>query len=156
MTMMQGLQDARFDPANEWHEYRGGRHRLLRSRAVFAAHRNFLFEEHPQLVEIQLIDLTAAEIEDEDETAAPTPATVMVAGYVVLSSRTTLGVFRSILPGATTRFFFLSLPLLERLRRRKKKATPPAWCAGALKAMRRLLESDPRVNKPPPGCAQHG
>jgi hypothetical protein len=155
----QDMQDLLFDPANEWHEYRG-RQRLLRSRAVFAANMNFLFEEHPQLVEIQLIDLATASAADnnEDPTAvtAPTVA-MMVAGYVVLSSRTTLGVFRSILPGATTRFFFLSLPLLERLRRRRKKnSAAPAWCAGALEAMRRLLESDSRVNKPHPGCARHG
>ena len=131
------MQDRLFDPANEWHEYKGCR--LLRTQAVFAAKRGFIFVEDSCVREIHLID---------DESVCDSAA--MVSGYIILSKRTTLAVFRSILPG-TTRFFFLSLPLLRFLRERKNP--PPAWCIHALHGMQLLIETD-IVNKGSAGCTQ--
>jgi hypothetical protein len=136
------MQDRLFNPSNEWHEYKGCR--LLRARAIFAAKQGFLYVDHPHVKEIHLIDVT-----DTGEPHRETPA--MVAGYIVLSARTTLAVFRGILPG-TTRFFFLSIPLL-RLVRELRRPTPP-WCAGVLCGMQRLVEHG-CINKGPADCMHH-
>ena len=85
--------------------------------------------------------------------------TEMVAGYIVLSKRTTLSVFRSILPD-TTRFFFLSTSLLRLLRQRRQ--TTPQWCRDALlntekkppASCRRPVDTR-RINKRLSGCLQH-
>jgi hypothetical protein len=135
-----------FNPSNEWHEYKGCR--LLRSRAVFAAKQGFLFVDDPCVEEISVVD------EPSDS--------AMVAGYIILSKRTTLSVFRRLLPD-TARFFFLSNPLLRVLRERRRPV--PRWCAEVLVAMQALIDlqaSSARaliqpiaVNKSPPECAEH-
>ena len=137
------MQDRLFDPANEWHEYKGCR--LLRARAVFAAKKGFLFVDHPSIKEIHLIDVT------ERTYVSIHPDTPMVAGYVVLTMRTTLAVFQGILPGIT-RFFFLSTPLL-RLLRDRREATP-SWCAEALHGMQALVDKN-SINKGSTGCVQN-
>ena len=157
------MQDLLFAPANEWHDYRGCR--LLRSRAVFAARQEFVFVDHPCVEEVRLIDMAAKVDEphpitthDALETATEEPP--MVAGYIILSKRTTLAVFRSILPD-TTRFFFLSAPLLRFLRQHPSPvAAIPVWCDKVLSDTRALIEDCRQpvtpsvINKPPPDCAQ--
>jgi hypothetical protein len=135
------MQDRLFNPSNEWHEYKGCR--LLRARAVFAARQGFVYVDHPHVKEIHLVDVT-----DTSESDEP-PA--MVAGYIVLSARTTLAVFRGILPG-TTRFFFLSVPLLRLVRELRRPA--PSWCAGVLCGMQLLVENN-CINKGPVDCMQN-
>jgi hypothetical protein len=149
------MQDSLFDPANEWHEYKGCR--LLRARAVFTARQGFVYIDHPHVKEIHLIDLTDPPIESGSEECGVLPhnncsySTAMVVGYIVLSTRTTLAVFRGILPG-TTRFFFLSLPLLRFVR--EKRNPTPAWCAGILRGMQRLIENN-FINKGSAACTQN-
>ena len=96
--------------------------------------------DHPNVKEIHLIDTTDSRSIHHE--------TTMVAGYIILSIRTTLAVFRGILPG-TTRFFFLSAPLLRLLRDRRE--TTPAWCADALQT---LVENN-SINKGSAGCVQN-
>ena len=145
------MQDILFDPANEWHEYKGCR--LLRARAVFTAKEGFVFVDNPHVKEIHLIDMTDqhsahTDCYDKFESISP-QETSMVAGYIILSIRTTLAMFRGILPG-TTRFFFLSLPLLRLLRGRVNHPTP-AWCAHTLHAMQLLVEKE-CINKGSMDC----
>jgi hypothetical protein len=135
------MQDRLFNPSNEWHEYKGCR--LLRARAVFAAKQGFVYVDHPHVKEIHLIDVTDTSESDE--------APAMVAGYIVLSARTTLAVFRCILPG-TTRFFFLSIPLLRLVR--EMRSPTPSWCASILCGMQLLIENN-CINKGPAACMQN-
>jgi len=155
----RSMQNRLFDPANEWHDYKGCR--LLRSRAIFAAKKNFLFVEHPHLQDIQLIAVDSIQPEGDrpdycthqDSAEHSNADSTMVAGYIILSTRTTLAVFRSILPG-TTRFFFLPTPLLQMLRAQRINQRSTSWCDDALYAMHALIEAE-RVNKAPAGCIQH-
>ena len=158
------MQDQLFDPQNEWHDYKGCH--LQRSQAVFAVRREFVFVENPCVEEIHLIDLEqrqmAASEQSDINTHQPmistNTSTEMVAGYIVLSKRTTLSVFRSILPD-TARFFFLSTPLLRLLRQWTQ--TTPQWCRDALLNMekkppatcRRPVDTR-RINKRLSGCLQ--
>ena len=169
------MQDRLFDPANEWHDYKGCH--LQRSQAVFAAKEEFVFTDHVYVDEICLIDIDDDEKEDSQHdietnpcaiATNPTPAKIIV-GYIILTKRTTLAVFRSILPG-TTRFFFLSPNLLRLLqkRRHQKQQPVPRWCSDALNAMTNnypIIKKSPAtcrrpvdsrgINKRLPGCLQH-
>ena len=130
------MQDILFNPANEWHDYKGCR--LQRSQAVFVTRHGFLFTDHTCVEEVHLIDIDGEEDGHHSATSQSNnfdkDATThnMAVGYIILSKRTTLAVFRTILPD-TARFFFLS-PSLLRLLRQRHHITPP-WCGDVMLAM---------------------